>query len=174
VIREKGTNRNRFLKGQVDKYTWVDVGSSYVPSDVLAAILLAQLEARESIQKERHRIWERYMDGLAPWAAENGVAVPYIPEYCEHSAHVFYLLLPDAARRDALIQHLRERGILSVFHYVPLHSSEMGRRFGAAVADCPVSTTTSQRLVRLPLYNSLSGHDQDEVVAAVQDFSATE
>lgn len=130
VIREKGTNRSRFFRGQVDKYTWVGLGSSYLPSDLLSAMLLGQLEARDRIQAERRRIWEFYDRRLRGWADGHGVRLPVVPPDCEQAYHMFYLLMPSLRDRQALIGHLKERGILSVFHYVPLHLSEMGHRYG--------------------------------------------
>lgn len=171
IIREKGTNRSRFFRGQVDKYTWVDVGSSYLPSDVLAAFLFAQLENRSQIQAQRKRIWERYRQGLSGWAAENGVGLPYVPENCEQSWHMFYLMMPKLAARQAFIAHLNARGILSVFHYLPLHLSEMGRRWKGREDGCPVTEAVSDRVVRLPFYNELSEMDQDRVIAAVREFA---
>lgn len=170
IIREKGTNRNRFFRGQVDKYTWVDVGSSYLPSDVLAAFLFAQLENRGQIQARRKQIWECYREGLGNWAAENDVALPYVPEHCEQPWHMFYLIMPTLASRQALIAHLKERGILSVFHYLPLHLSEMGRRWGCKEGDCPVTESMSDRLLRLPFYNELSKEDQNRVMTAISEF----
>jgi dTDP-4-amino-4,6-dideoxygalactose transaminase len=170
IIREKGTNRNRFFRGQVDKYTWVDVGSSYLPSDVLAAFLFAQLENRSQIQAQRKRIWERYREGLSAWAAKNDVKLPYVPDRCEQPWHMFYLMMPTLASRQALIRQLKEREILSVFHYLPLHLSEMGRRWGGKVGDCPVTEAVSDRVLRLPFYNELSEEDQARVVAAVREF----
>jgi len=171
VIREKGTNRNRFFRGQVDKYTWVDVGSSYLPSDVLAAFLFAQLEHRAEIQNRRQRIWKRYEGQLGGWAKRNGMQLPFVPEDCEQSWHMFYLLAPSLAARQALIAHLKTRDILSVFHYLPLHLSDMGRRWGGKEGDCPVTECVSDRVIRLPFYNELSEDDQARVVAAVLDFS---
>src|SRR6516162_8483023 len=139
IIREKGTNRNRFFRGQVDKYTWVDLGSSYLLSDVLAAFLFAQLEHREEIQARRRTIWKRYEAELKDWAARNWVQMPFVPEYCEQSWHMFYLLMPSFEVRQALIADLRERGVVSVFHYLPLHLSEMGRQWGGKEGDCPVT-----------------------------------
>jgi dTDP-4-amino-4,6-dideoxygalactose transaminase len=170
IIREKGTNRSRFFRGQVDKYTWVGLGSSYLPSDILAAFLLAQLERREAIQAQRARIWARYRDGLAGWAAERGVRLPVVPGHCESSWHLFHLLLPDLASRQRFIAHLKARGILAVFHYLPLHLSEMGRRYGGKPGDCPVTEDVSDRLVRLPFYNSLSESDQDRVIDVILSF----
>jgi dTDP-4-amino-4,6-dideoxygalactose transaminase len=170
IIREKGTNRSRFFRGQVDKYTWVDIGSSYLPSDILAAFLYAQLEAREEIQAKRRHIWGTYSEGLKDWALENGVQLPTVPSHCEQSYHMFYILLPNLEVRQALIDHLKDRGILSVFHYLPLHLSDMGRRFGGKRGDCPVTEDVSDRLLRLPFYNDLSEADQAYVVEAIKDF----
>ena len=169
IIREKGTNRSRFFRGEVDKYTWVDIGSSYLPSDILAAFLYAQLEAREEIQVKRRRIWEYYYEHLRDWAQEHGVRLPIVPAYCEQSYHMFYLLMPDLKARTRLISHLKERGILSVFHYLPLHLSPMGKRFGGKPGDCPVTEDISNRLVRLPFYNDLTYEDQDQVIQAIRE-----
>ena len=150
IIREKGTNRSRFFRGMVDKYTWVDIGSSYLPSDILAAFLYAQLEQWQTIQAKRQHIWSSYYAGLSEWAAQGGVQLPFIPaDCCEQAYHMFYMLLPDLKRRQALIQYLRSQGILSVFHYLPLHLSEMGLRMGGKIGDCPVTESVSDRLIRL-------------------------
>jgi dTDP-4-amino-4,6-dideoxygalactose transaminase len=170
IVREKGTNRSRFLRGLVHKYTWVDVGSSYLPSDVLAAFLYAQLEAREAIQTARAAIWRRYASELTAWARDMGFALPTVPEGCEHPNHMFYVLLRSSAQRDTLVAHLEKRGILAVFHYLPLHCSEMGRRFGGKEGDCPVAEDVSSRLLRLPFYTSLSEAEQGEVIDALRDF----
>lgn len=167
ILREKGTNRARFFRGQVDKYTWVDVGSSYLPSEILAAWLWAQFEGAEFIQARRREIWHRYEDGLQDWARCAGVGLPRVPPHCDHPAHLFYLLLPDLPRRESLIAHLRERGILAVFHYQPLHLSEMGRRFGGRSGQCPVTEDVSDRLLRLPFYLDLGEADQRRVVDAI-------
>jgi len=167
VIREKGTNRKRFFRGEVDKYTWVDVGSSYVISDLLAAFLVAQLEARDAVQATRGRLWHRYADELAGWAAQTGTALPVVPEHCEHAYHLFHLVLPTAEARAALIDHLRSQRILSVFHYLPLHLSDMGRSFGGHAGQCPVTEDVADRLVRLPLYNTLTDAEQERVLEAV-------
>ena len=164
VIREKGTNRSRFFRGQVDKYTWVDIGSSYLPSDILAAFLYAQMEARESIQSKRRHIWERYDQGLKSWAARSGVKTPSVPEHCEQPYHMYYLVMPSLEKRSALIGYLNEHNINSVFHYQPLHLSEMGRQFGGEVGDCPVTESISDRLVRLPFYNDLTDEEQSRVI----------
>lgn len=170
IVREKGTNRSRFFRGQVDKYTWVDIGSSFLPSDLLAAFLYAQLEARDQIQARRQQIWNYYHTHLQDWASAYGVGLPVVPDHCEQSYHMFYLLLPSLADRQALIDHLKARGILSVFHYLPLHLSDMGRQFGGQEGDCPVTEDLSDRLLRLPFYNDLTEEDQAKVVAAIKEF----
>ena len=170
IIREKGTNRSRFFRGQVDKYTWVDVGSSYLPSDALAALLLAQLEMREQIQARRRAIWDRYRAELGEWADESQVGLPHVPPHCDQPAHLFYLLLPTLADRQGMIAHLKAAGVVATFHYVPLHLSKMGVRLGGRPGSCPVSEAVSDRLVRLPLYFDLSDSDQSRVIAAVQAF----
>jgi dTDP-4-amino-4,6-dideoxygalactose transaminase len=170
VVREKGTDRSRFFRGQVDKYTWVDVGSSYLPSDLLAAFLCAQLEARAEIQAKRRRVWEYYWSALQDWARRREVRLPVVPSHCEQPYHMFYLVMPSLRTRQGMIEHLRSRGITSVFHYQPLHLSEMGRTFGGRQGDCPVAEDISDRLVRLPFYNDLTGQDQDRVVDAILHF----
>jgi dTDP-4-amino-4,6-dideoxygalactose transaminase len=170
IIREKGTNRSRFFRGQVDKYTWVDVGSSYLPSDILAAFLYAQLEARETIQSNRKRIWEYYHEHLKGWAVDFGVQLPSIPAHCEQPYHMFYLVLPLLEERQALIDHLNGRQISTVFHYLPLHLSDMGRLFGGKPGDCPVTERVSDRLLRLPFYNDFTESEQARVVAAILEF----
>ena len=170
VLREKGTHRTRFFRGEVNKYTWVDMGSSYLPSDLLAAFLLAQLEARDDIQARRRRIWERYAGGLRDWAGDRGVRLPAVPADREHPFHMFYLLLPSRESRQGLIAHLKERGILAVFHYLPLHLSAMGRSFGGVPGGCPVTEDVSDRLLRLPFFNDLTEEGQTRVVDAIRDF----
>lgn len=172
VIREKGTDRSRYFRGQVDKYSWVDVGSSYVMSNVLAAFLYAQLEVWQNIQAQRQRIWRYYDQQLRDWASEREIGCPVVPAHCEQSYHMYYLVMPSPAKRHALISFLKARGILGVFHYVPLHLSPMGRRMGGQPGSCPVSEQKSERLVRLPFYNSLSQSDQDQVIAAVRQFQS--
>ena len=171
ILREKGTNRSRFFRGMVDKYTWVDVGSSYLPSDILAAFLYSQLEAREAIQGRRKRIWDRYREALGGWAVEHGVGLPMVPAHCEQPYHMFYLLLPSLELRQALIEHLKARGILAVFHYLPLHLSDMGLQFGGKQGDCPVTEQVSDQLLRLPLFSDLSEDDQEQVIEAVKAFA---
>jgi dTDP-4-amino-4,6-dideoxygalactose transaminase len=171
IIREKGTNRSNFYRGQVDKYTWVDIGSSYLPSDILAAFLYAQLESWEEIQKRRKEIWEYYYSHLSEWAKRNCVDLPVVPLYCEHTYHMFYLLLPSLEIRQALIKYLKSTGISSVFHYLPLHLSDMGRKSGGLPGNCPVTEDISDRLLRLPFYFNLTEPEQAAVVAAIIDFS---
>ena len=171
VIREKGTNRSRFFRGQVDKYTWVDVGSSYLPSDILAAFLYAQMEARECIQSKRRHIWERYDESLKDWAESSGVKMPTVPAHCEQPYHMYYLLMPSLEKRQAFIKYLNEYDINSVFHYLPLHVSEMGRQFGGKPGDCPVTECLSDRLVRLPFYNDLTFEEQTRVIDRITGFS---
>jgi dTDP-4-amino-4,6-dideoxygalactose transaminase len=170
IIREKGTNRSRFFRGQVDKYTWVDIGSSYLPSDILAAYLSAQLENRERIQAQRKNIWTYYNEGLKGWAATHGVQLPHVPAHCDQAYHMFYMLLPTLALRQGLIAHLSQRSILSVFHYLPLHLSAMGVQFGGRPGDCPVTERVSDQLVRLPFYNSLTNEDQQRVIEAILEY----
>jgi dTDP-4-amino-4,6-dideoxygalactose transaminase len=170
ILREKGTDRSRFFRGQVAKYTWVDIGSSYLPSDILAAFLFAQLEAREDIQSKRKRIWEFYYQHLDKWAAANGMRIPYVPPHCEQPYHMFYLLTPTLEYRQDLIAFLKSQGILSVFHYQPLHMSTMGLGFGGKQGDCPVTEQISDQLLRLPFYNTLTEAEQIQVVEAIQRF----
>ncbi len=170
IIREKGTDRSRFFRGQVDKYTWVDLGSSYLPSDMLAAFLYGQLEQRERIQSHRKALWETYNSALIDWAQKNGVQLPTIPAHTEQAYHMFYILLPSLNLRQKFIQYLRDRGIISVFHYLPLHLSEMGQRFGGKAGDCPVTEDTSDRLVRLPFYNGLNNSQQEIAIEAILGF----
>lgn len=170
IVREKGTNRARFFRGQVDKYTWVDIGSSFLLSDVLAAYLCAQLENRHLISQKRRRIWEYYQTALKEWAAAHEVILPCPPAHCEQSWHMFYLILPSLEIRQGLIAHLKARGILSVFHYLPLHLSEMGRKFGGRPGQCPITEWVSDRLLRLPFYNDLTEDQQGQIVDAIVRF----
>jgi dTDP-4-amino-4,6-dideoxygalactose transaminase len=167
IIREKGTDRSRYFRGEIDRYTWVDLGSSYLPSDLLAAYLLAQLEARDRIQHRRHAIWAAYQSGLAAWAATHDARLPVVPDGCAHPAHLFYMLLPSDAARAALIAHMRALQILLVFHYQPLHLSEMGQRFGGRAGQCPVTEDVAHRLVRLPCYFQLTDQQQARVLEGV-------
>jgi len=170
ILREKGTNRSRFFRGQVDKYSWVDIGSSFLPSDILAAFLYAQLEARQDIQDARRKIWNRYSNHLTNWAQRQSVRLPWIPAHCDQSYHMFYMVMPSARARDGLIAHLKERGILGVFHYLPLHLSDMGRRCAAREAVCPVTEQISESLIRLPFYNRLTEDEQAQVIEAIHEF----
>jgi dTDP-4-amino-4,6-dideoxygalactose transaminase len=170
VIREKGTNRSQFFRGQVDKYTWVDIGSSYLPSDLLAAFLLAQLEGRDEIQRKRQHIWETYQEELNNWSGERNVRLPVVPRDCEQAFHMFYLIMPSFEDRQGLIAHLKQQGILSVFHYLPLNQSEMGRSWAARETPCPITEDLSLRLLRLPFYNDLSESEQARVIQAVTSF----
>jgi dTDP-4-amino-4,6-dideoxygalactose transaminase len=170
ILREKGTNRSQFFRGQVDKYTWVDLGSSYILSEILGAVLLGQLEARAQIQAARQRLWDRYFAELTGWAAARGVILPTVPAHCEQAYHMFYLLLPDLETRTAFIAHLKERGVSAAFHYLPLHLSPMGRKFGGEPGTCPVTEALSDRLVRLPFYTDMTEGEQATVLDAVRAF----
>lgn len=170
IIREKGTNRSRFFRGMVDKYTWVDVGSSFLPSDALAALLYAQLLMKAEIQARRRAIWERYRAELDGWATQRGIRLPTVPDDCDNSCHLFYLLLPTPADRTRLIDFLGSRGVKAVFHYLPLHLSPMGTRFGFRAGDCPVTESVSDRLIRLPIYHDLSDDEQMHVISSVKMF----
>ncbi|MBM3329690.1 MAG: dTDP-4-amino-4,6-dideoxygalactose transaminase [Calditrichaeota bacterium] len=170
IVREKGTNRSRFFRGQVDKYTWVDIGSSFLPSELIAAFLYAQLEESESISERRMAIFNRYADAFKTFAQQGRVRPPYVPPHCRHNAHMFYLILESESVRDRLIAHLREEGILAVFHYLPLHLSPMGLKWRAGEGSLPVTESISRRLVRLPFYYDLDPADQDRVVEAVVNF----
>lgn len=171
IVREKGTNRSRFFRGMVDKYTWVDLGSSYLPSDMLAAYLMAQLEHRDLIQNKRREIWEMYNTHLAGWAQANGVQMPTIPEHVDQSYHMFYLLFPSLEARTAMIKHLKDQDIQAVFHYLPLHLSDMGRKFGGKEGDCPVTERVSDVLLRLPMYHNMTGSDMERVIDAITQFT---
>ena len=168
ILREKGTNRSRFFRGEVDKYSWVDIGSSFLPSDLLAAFLWAQLLERENIQALRRKVWNLYHEQLKDWAEEQNIRMPIVPPHCQQSHHMFYLILPSAEDRDRLITHLRDHRIHAVFHYLPLHLSEMGRRFGPA--DCSVTEGVSSCLLRLPFYNGLAESDQLRVIDVLLEF----
>jgi dTDP-4-amino-4,6-dideoxygalactose transaminase len=170
ILREKGTDRSRFFRGEIDKYNWIDVGSSYLPSDLLAAFLRAQLEHRDQIQSMRRAVWENYARELASWAETNGARLPIVPPECEQSYHMFYLIMPSFESRQALISHLAGLGILAVFHYLPLHLSPMGLRFGGCEGDCPVTEDLADRLLRLPFFTGMSSSEQAQVIEAVRAF----
>lgn len=165
VVREKGTNRSKFFRGQIDKYTWVDFGSSYLPSDINAAHLLAQLEMAETINENRLTAWEHYRAALQPLAEAGKIELPYIPEHCQHNAHMFYIKTADLAERSRLIEYLKKHGIASAFHYIPLHSAPAGERFGRFCGEDRHTTKESERLLRLPMYYGLS----EDAVAEVAD-----
>lgn len=170
IIREKGTNRSQFFRGEVDKYTWVDFGSSYLPSDIVAAFLFAQLENIELINKRRQEIFDYYYDGLLPLAEKGLLELPHIPHGCQCNNHLFYVLLADEQTRDALMRFLKARGINAVFHYLPLHLSKIGRSIGYKDKDLPVTESMSARLLRLPYYYELSRDDQEIVMTEVRCF----
>lgn len=169
ILREKGTNRAAFFAGQVDKYTWVDVGSSYLPSDLLAAFLWGQIEAADTIQSSRMAIWNRYAEHLKGWASEQNVQIPIVPPHCTHPAHLFYVVLPSPEDRAALMDHMAEHQITGVFHYLPLNTSPMARRWHKQT--CPVTERVSACLVRLPLFVELDRAAQDHVIEAVTTYA---
>ena len=171
ILREKGTDRTKFLRGQVDKYTWVDVGSSWVISDLLAAILCGQLERADDIYAKRMHIWNRYNSELAKWAEHNNVITPIVPDGCEHTGHVFFLRLATGDSRDRFISHLRDHGILAVFHYQPLHLSTVGRTIGGREGQFPVTEKAGDCLVRLPLFNTLTDSEQSFIIDTIQKNS---
>lgn len=171
IIREKGTDRSRFFRGQVDKYTWVDVGSSYLPSELIAAMLVAQLDHAEVVQARRSSIWHRYETELTDWAASHDVLMPLADHsHRRPSYHMFQILLPSLEVRTAFIEHLKDRGVMSVFHYIPLHSSPMGSRVGTSPLGCPVTEDVSERLTRLPLYTDMTEDEQSVVIDAIKSF----
>lgn len=170
IIREKGTNRSKFFRGQIDKYTWVNFGSSYLPSELNAAYLYAELEVADEINENRLESWNRYNEAFKELAQKEYVELPYIPEECTHNAHMFYLKAQDLEQRTRLIEFLKEREILAVFHYIPLHSAPAGHKFGRFSGEDRYTTKESERLVRLPMYYGLSKSDQDKIIEAVYDF----
>ena len=201
IIREKGTNRARFFRGQVDKYSWVDVGSSYVMSDVLAAFLYGQLEKWREIQAKRRAIWERYDAELADWAVLNGVRRPVVPEHCEQAWHMYYLLMPSLEARTEFIARLKEKGVAAVFHYLPLNKSAYALQMASSgwrrteekaesgkseklkheacftgepweIGECPVTEDVSDRIVRLPFYTSMTEEEQGRVIQAVLEWKS--
>jgi len=170
IIRDKGTNRQKFFRGLVDKYTWVDVGSSYVPSEIVSAFLYGQLEMMEPISDRRREIYQYYRRAFKSLEAEGIVQLPCLPEDCASNYHMFYILTKDGETRNRLLDHLRERGIGAVFHYVPLHSSPMGRKLGGGELALPVTESVSARLLRLPFYYTITQDEQAEVVREISDF----
>ena len=173
ILREKGTNRSQFFRGQIDKYTWVDYGSSFLPSELNAAYLMAQLDRADEINHARLARWEQYYRLLSPLAAEGRIELPVIPKDCVHNAHMFYIKTGDLEERQALIQALREQGILAVFHYIPLHSSPAGRKFGRFHGEDRYTTRESERLLRLPMYYSLTEENVNDVVSVIEEFYRT-
>lgn len=170
ILREKGTNRSKFFRGQIDKYTWVDYGSSYLPSDINAAYLWAQLEHHQEIQSARMKIWSRYREELSETAERHGLDLPFVPPECTHNAHMFYFKARSLEERSAFISFMKERGILCVFHYIPLHSSPAGKKFGRFDGEDEFTTRESERLVRLPLYYGLTESDQSKVIGCIKEF----
>ena len=173
ILREKGTNRSQFFRGQIDKYTWVDYGSSFLPSELNAAYLMAQLDQADEINNARLARWEQYYRLLSPLAEEGKIELPVIPEGCVHNAHMFYIKTRDLEERQALIQALREQGILAVFHYIPLHSSPAGKKFGRFHGEDRYTTRESERLLRLPMYYSLTEENVNDVVSVIEEFYRT-
>ena len=171
ILREKGTDRTKFLRGQVDKYTWVDVGSSWVLSDLLAAILYGQLLRADEIYTQRMNIWSRYHSELSGWANSNSVITPTVPDGCEHTGHVYYLRFQRGIQRDKFIEHLKNLGIYAVFHYQPLHLSTVGRTLGGEDGQFPITEGAGDCLVRLPLFNTMSKDEQSHVIESVKVFN---
>jgi dTDP-4-amino-4,6-dideoxygalactose transaminase len=170
ILRDKGTNRQKFFRGQVDKYTWVDIGSAYVPCELIGAFLFGQLENMQTISERRRQIYEFYQRSLEPLAADGLVRLPYVPSGCAMNFHLFYLLARDPATRDGLLAHLNSRGIGAVFHYVPLHSSPMGRKLRCDTRELPVTDSASACLIRLPFYYAITQDEQAEVVQEVTAY----
>lgn len=170
ILREKGTNRSKFFRGQIDKYTWVNYGSSYLPSDMNAAYLYAQLLEADKINNYRLGIWNRYYNGLKKLEDEGRIALPFIPEGCVHNAHMFYIKAKDLEERTALIKYLKENGIQAVFHYIPLHTAPAGKKFGRFHGEDVYTTKESERLMRLPLYYGLKDEEVDYIIEKVKEF----
>ena len=170
ILREKGSNRAAFFRGEVDKYTWVDIGSSFLPSELTAAFLLAQLEARETIVTARRRAYDTYVHYLEPLQSEGFLTLPTIPDRCEISYHMFYVLTENASVRESLIRHLKDQGVSAVFHYIPLHTSPMGRQINPNPPELPVTDDIAKRIIRLPLYNSITDQEQEYVVNEIFRF----
>ncbi len=170
IIREKGTNRSKFWRGQIDKYTWVDYGSSYLPSELNAAYLWAQLEVADKINETRLSVWNRYYKALKSLADLGKIEIPYIPDYCGHNAHMFYIKCKNLEERTTFINYMKENEILCVFHYIPLHSSPAGQKFGFFNSEDKYTTIESERLVRLPLYYGMKGKDIDKVISKLKQF----
>ena len=174
IIREKGTNRSKFFRGQIDKYTWVNFGSSYLPSDMNAAYLYAQLELAEEITAARMACWERYYEKLSPLAEAGRIELPVVPQGCAHNAHMFYIKTKDIEERTALIETLKANGILSVFHYIPLHTAPAGQKFGRFHGEDKYTTRESERLLRLPMFYRLTLEQVDDICGQVKRFYGME
>ena len=170
IIREKGTNRNKFFRGEIDKYTWVDYGSSYLPSELNCAYLYPQLKDAEMINNDRLTSWNYYKDGLKELEKDGCITLQYVPEYSEHNAHMFYIKAKNLEERTMLIEYLKSKGIQAVFHYIPLHTSPAGMRFGRFFGEDKYTTSESEKLVRLPMYYGLTRKEQDEVINAIKEF----
>jgi dTDP-4-amino-4,6-dideoxygalactose transaminase len=170
IIWEKGTNRGQFFRGQVDKYTWVDIGSSFLPSELIAAFLYAQFEEAETIIAKRHSIFQRYINQLRPLELKGYIRLPFIDQYCESNGHIFYVLAESLEVRDALMKRFRENGIIAIFHYVPLHSSPAGVKYGLVGSEMKVTNDISDRLLRLPLYFEMTDADVDRVIDVLSRF----
>ena len=170
IIREKGTNRSKFFRGEVDKYTWVDIGSSFLPSDILAAFLYAQLENMEQINRRREAIFDYYYKALIPLVNDGKLRLPYVSSECESNSHLFYIILNDENTRNELMDYLKSKGILAVFHYIPLHLSQVGRSMGYTDGQLPITEDMSGRLLRLPFYHDMTKDNQAEVVDTIKDF----
>jgi len=170
IIREKGTDRSRFFRGQVDKYSWKDIGSSFLPSDILCAFLYSQIKDYKLIQKNRKTIWNTYYDGLQAWAEQNKIKLPFIPSHCNQSFHMFYMIMPSYKSRQMLIEYLSDNGIASVFHYLPLHLSEMAKKLGISKVGLPNSEYISDRIIRLPFYASLNSKEQLPIINIIKNF----
>ena len=170
ILREKGTNRTEFFRGEVDKYSWMDMGSSYLPSEILAAVLLAQLERAEELTAKRLAAWERYHDMLAPLEEQGLLQRPRIPKHCRHNAHIYYILLPDKKRRDSLAALLRKEKINALTHYVPLHSAPAGKKYGRIASELNVTDNVAGRILRLPMHAALTVNEQETVVTNIKKF----
>ena len=173
IIREKGTNRAQFFRGEVDKYGWVDIGSSFLPSDIVAAFLYSQLQNSDQIQIKRQNIWNTYNTQLKTWATENNVLLPTIPEHCDQAYHMFYMIMPNLENRTRFIETMLDRQIKCVFHYLPLNSSLKGQEFGGKVGDCPVTEDISERLVRIPFFNDITPEQQERVIEEILRFKCS-
>ena len=170
IIREKGTNRSQYFRGEIDKYSWVDIGSSYLPSEMNAAYLLPQLEIADKINHRRLELWQLYYDALSALSDQGKIELPYIPKECSHNAHMFYIKAKDLKERTSLISFMKARGISTVFHYVPLHTAPAGKKYGEFVGEDRFTTKESERLVRLPLFYGMKEVDVERVISGIMEF----